>query len=252
MTGSGKTGLLTVLIEESLRSKVPVLVFDVKGDLPNLLFRFPRGNPQFFLPWIDTDAPEYEGHSVEEIANRLYQDREAGLDLSGIFPDAVEAYRKSTSIRILTPGSTAGEPVHLLSSLERRSPAWDTAPETARTSLANTISLVLRLIGRDPDPAASKDHVLLSVLAEKRRREGRAADLPSLLQDIEVPPIEQVGAMAFDRFLSKTERQKLGASLNALLASPTFETWRRGVSLDIAEWLKPVDHKTPAVRVEIH
>jgi DNA helicase HerA-like ATPase len=89
MTGSGKTGLLTVLIEESLRSKVPVLVFDVKGDLPNLLFRFPRGNPRFFLPWIDTDAPEYEGHSVEEIANRLYQDREADLDLSGIFPDAV-------------------------------------------------------------------------------------------------------------------------------------------------------------------
>ncbi len=40
MTGSGKTGLVTV-IEEALRAKVPVLVIDVKGDLPNLLLTFP-------------------------------------------------------------------------------------------------------------------------------------------------------------------------------------------------------------------
>ena len=32
MTGSGKTGLVTVLIEEALHEKVPVLVIDVKGD----------------------------------------------------------------------------------------------------------------------------------------------------------------------------------------------------------------------------
>jgi hypothetical protein len=36
MTGSGKTGLVTVLVEEALRTGVPVLVIDVKGDLPNL------------------------------------------------------------------------------------------------------------------------------------------------------------------------------------------------------------------------
>jgi len=251
MTGSGKTGLLTVLIEEPLRSSVPVLIVDVKGDLPDLLFRFPRGNPQVFVPWIDTNAPQYEGRPVDEIANRLYRDREAGLDLSGIYPDAIESYRQTTSIRLLTPGSTAGEPIHLLSSLERRSPVWDTDPETARNPLANTISLVLRLLGRDSDPAASKDHVLLSVLAEKRLREGRTADLASLIQDIEDPPIEQVGAMAFDRLLCKTERQKLAASLNALLASPTFETWRCGVSLDVAEWLKPSNGKTPAVIVSV-
>jgi DNA helicase HerA-like ATPase len=39
MTGSGKTGLLTVLVEEALRNRVPVLVIDVKGDLPNLRAR---------------------------------------------------------------------------------------------------------------------------------------------------------------------------------------------------------------------
>ncbi|MEY2932937.1 MAG: hypothetical protein RL033_3686, partial [Pseudomonadota bacterium] len=37
MTGSGKTGLLMVMVEEALRSRVPVIMIDVKGDLPNLL-----------------------------------------------------------------------------------------------------------------------------------------------------------------------------------------------------------------------
>ena len=42
MTGSGKTGLLMVLVEEALRSKVPTVLIDIKGDLPNLLFLFPE------------------------------------------------------------------------------------------------------------------------------------------------------------------------------------------------------------------
>src|SRR5262245_45905990 len=42
MTGSGKTGLVMVLVEEALRSKVPVLMIDIKGDLPNLLLAFPE------------------------------------------------------------------------------------------------------------------------------------------------------------------------------------------------------------------
>jgi DNA helicase HerA-like ATPase len=36
MTGSRKTGLLTVMVEELLRASVPVLAIDVKGDLPNI------------------------------------------------------------------------------------------------------------------------------------------------------------------------------------------------------------------------
>jgi type IV secretory pathway VirB4 component len=36
MTGSGKTGLLTVLVEEALRNEIPVLLLEVKGDLASL------------------------------------------------------------------------------------------------------------------------------------------------------------------------------------------------------------------------
>src|SRR5471030_1412147 len=51
MTGSGKTGLTTVVIEEALNTGVPVLVIDVKGDLPNLLLAFPSFDAAPLEPW---------------------------------------------------------------------------------------------------------------------------------------------------------------------------------------------------------
>jgi len=59
---------------------------------------------------------------------------------------------------------------------ERRSERWDSDPESARAALSAAVSLVLRLLGRDPDPAKSRDHVLLSVLAERRLVRGESAD----------------------------------------------------------------------------
>ena len=56
MTGSGKTGLLMVLVEEALRSSVPVIMVDIKGDLPNLLLTFPNLAPEEFRPWVESDT----------------------------------------------------------------------------------------------------------------------------------------------------------------------------------------------------
>src|SRR3954471_20544729 len=55
MTGSGKTGLVTVLIEEAARAGVPTLVVDVKGDLPNLLLAFPDFEAARFEPWVERE-----------------------------------------------------------------------------------------------------------------------------------------------------------------------------------------------------
>src|SRR5687767_7655218 len=51
-SGSGKTAFLTVLAEEALLARVPVLMIDVKGDLPNLLLAFPTLSADAFLPWL--------------------------------------------------------------------------------------------------------------------------------------------------------------------------------------------------------
>ena len=53
MTGSGKTGLGVVLIEEALAAGVPALLFDPKGDLTNLMLVFPGLTGAEFEPWVD-------------------------------------------------------------------------------------------------------------------------------------------------------------------------------------------------------
>lgn len=52
MTGSGKTGLGIVLLEEALLAGVPALILDPKGDMGNLLLAFPDLAPADFRPWV--------------------------------------------------------------------------------------------------------------------------------------------------------------------------------------------------------
>jgi hypothetical protein len=129
---------------------------------------------------------------------------------------------------------------------------WTTDVAAAREALSASISLLLRLIGRDPDPTSSRDHVVLSVVAERRLREGEPADVASLLEDLRKPPLARLGAMDFDKFLPTKDRPSLATALNTLLASPTFESWRMGAPLDVASWVAPRDDgRTPAVIISV-
>jgi Helicase HerA, central domain len=250
MTGSGKTGLVTVLAEEALSAGVPTLIVDVKGDLPNLLLAYPTLAPDWYVPWLEPTSEQLP-QPVLERAAALAAERAAALNKWSLGEQDLTRFCNQTSIRVLTPGSTAGEPMHVLSSLERRSPRWDTDLESSRAALSAAISLVLRLLGRDPDPAKSKEHVLLSVLAERRLLAGEDAALPVLMQDVLEPPITEVGALPLNTFLRRNDRQQLAAALNTLLASPTFAAWRQGVSLDVGQWFTPVAGRTPAVIVSV-
>jgi hypothetical protein len=250
MTGSGKTGLVTVMIEEAARAKVPVVVIDVKGDLPNLLLAFPDFAPVRLEPWVEREA-EMSAEALAARASELAEQRRAALGEWEIGEPELAGYVKGTSVRVLTPGGSAGEALHMLSSLERRSPRWSSDPEAARDALTAAVSLVLRLLGREPDPAKSREHVLLSVLAERRLAAGHNAELGALMQDVLEPPIAEIGALSMNAFMKKTERRSLAAALNAFLASPSLASWRQGANLEVAEWVKPKQGKTPIVVISV-
>jgi hypothetical protein len=251
MTGSGKTGLVTVLIEEALRARIPVLAIDIKGDLPNLLLSFPSFDPKLLAPWVEDGDLGEDANALAERVSALAEERRGSLTAWSIGEPDLERFCQNTEIRVVTPGSTAGELLHVLSPLERRSDRWEKDPESARGALSAAVSLVLRLLERDPDPAKSREHVLLSLLAERRLLRGENADLRALLQDLTDPPIDSVGALPLDSFLRHAERRKLAAALNALLASPTFATWRQGATLDVGEWMTPKAGRTPAVILSV-
>ena len=251
MTGSGKTGLVMVTVEEALRHRIPTLMIDVKGDLPDLLLAFDDFRPDAFVPWAEAAAAPGDDRPADTIAAELAEQRRANLASWDIGPAEVKAFHQQVDVRVITPGSSAGESMHVLSSLERRSPRWDSDPEAARASLSAAISLVLRLLGRDPDPARSREHVLLSVFAELHLRAGQAADIGTLLHDLAEPPVDTIGTLSVDSFFPKKERKALAAALNGLTASPTFASWRQGATLDVASWFAPRDGKTPAVIVSV-
>jgi hypothetical protein len=250
MTGSGKTGLVTVLAEEALRAEIPVILIDIKGDLPNLLLAFPSFAASEIAPWVEAGGSPGDTDPASA-AEGLAEERRKNLEGWQLSETDLRDFRAKTSIRVITPGSSAGESLHVLSSLERRSPIWDRDPDAARWTLGAAVSLVLRLLGRDPDPAKSREHVILSILAERRLASGLPADLGSLLGDLLDPPVSDIGALPINTFLPARERKALAAALNSLLASPTFSSWRQGASLDVRDWLAPADGRTPAVIVSV-
>ena len=69
MTGSGKTGLGIVLLEEIAQKQIPAIIIDPKGDLTNLLLHFPNITGKDIAPWLDQEAPIREGKEMYEYAN---------------------------------------------------------------------------------------------------------------------------------------------------------------------------------------
>ncbi|MBI4817765.1 MAG: DUF853 family protein [Deltaproteobacteria bacterium] len=251
MTGSGKTGLLMVLVEEALRAQIPVLLVDIKGDLPNLKLAFPSFDATMMQPWIEAERGDEDGIADPPVVEAVVQKRKRELAKWSISETELAELAKSTHVRIITPGSDAGESLHLLSALERRSDRWDDDLDGARATLSAAVSLVLRLIGRDPEPGKSREHALLSVLAVRRLEAGSPADLGSLIPDVLEPGLESIGALPVDQYMSPGRRCELAADLNNLIASPAFANWRQGQDLDVGRWMAPVDGKTPATIISV-
>jgi hypothetical protein len=251
MTGSGKTGLVTVLVEEAVRNRIPVLLLDVKGDLANLKLAFPSYAAEHIAPWVEAARGDEDGVADGALVDEVAAERRHELTAWGITEDDLARYCATTHVRVITPGSDAGEPLHLLSALERRSSRWDHDIDNARATLEAAVSMVLRLMGRDPDPAQSRAHALLTAIAERRLLADEPADLASLLPDIITPPFATIGALDVETYIGLKARGELAADLNTLIASSSLARWRQGQDLDVGKWMQPVDGKTTATIVSV-
>ena len=81
MTGSGKTGLGIVLLEEALAKGIPALILDPKGDMGNLALTFPDLSAASFRPWIDESAARDAGQTPDEYAEKTAEPGGAGSTL---------------------------------------------------------------------------------------------------------------------------------------------------------------------------
>ena len=237
MTGSGKTGLGIGLIEEAALDGIPALIIDPKGDLGNLLLAFPHLAASDFRPWVDEGEAARKQMSPDDFAVKTAETWTKGLAHWGQDGARIARLKAAADFAIYTPGSRAGLPLSILSSLAAP-PAGFAADDAAlrdRTSAA--VSGLLALVGVDADPLQSREHILLATVVDREWRAGRDLDLLALIHAVQEPGVDRIGVLPLESFFPAKDRFALAMRLNNLAAAPGFSAWTEGEPLDVQRLL---------------
>ncbi len=157
-----------------------------------------------------------------------------GLAEWGIDHERMAALSNAAGFAIYTPGSDAGIPVSVLSSLAAPGLDWGTNREVLTEKISSTVTAVLGLVGfTELDPIRSREHILLSNIFQAAWSQNKSLDLTELILQIQTPPFDKLGAFPVDTFFPAKDRMDLALQINNILAAPTFELWRVGQPLDI-------------------
>ena len=237
MTGSGKTGLGIGLIEEAAIDGIPVVAVDPKGDLSNLLLTFPELRPSDFAPWVNADEARLQGVDLEAYAEREAARWKAGLEEWGQGSDRIARLRKTADFAIYTPGSRAARPLSLLRTFQAPPAAITGDPELLAERASAAATGILTLAGIEAEPLRAREHILLATLLSDAWKRQRTLDLPSLISQVQTPPLQRIGVLELDSFYPADDRFTLASDLNRLLAAPDFAVWLEGDPLDISTLL---------------
>jgi hypothetical protein len=241
MTGSGKTGLGVIMIEEALRAGLPVIAIDPKGDLTNLCLTFPDLAPGDFRPWIDEAQAKNAGQTPDEFAASQATLWEKGLGGWGLSGADIGNLRAKTDFTIYTPGSQSGTALNIVGSLQVPTDLSDA--EVVGDEIEGYVTGLLGLVNIDADPLSSREHILISNLINHSWQSGKAIDLMTLVGQVAAPPIRKLGVFDIDQFFPESDRMALAIKLNGLLASPSFAAWGQGAPLDIQSMMYSPDGK---------
>src|SRR5690606_16439245 len=102
MTGSGKTGFSFAIVESLLAAEIPVILIDIKGDLPNLLLSFPSFDTDHLRAWIDAEG--LDDATAYALAEQAARERAEGLRRWRLGEADVRRFHAGVQMRVLTPG----------------------------------------------------------------------------------------------------------------------------------------------------
>ena len=216
---------------------IPAIIIDPKGDISNLLLMFSDLDAKSFRPWINEDDATKKGVSPDEFAAQTAATWKNGLADWGQNPERITTLRNKVDINIFTPGSKAGIPVSILSSLEVPPFEIMDDAELLGERVESTVASLLSLVGENGDAIQSPEAVLVAAIFQKAWADGQNVTLETLIRHIQKPAFDKVGVIDLESFMPEKPRQTLALKFNNLLASPGFATWLEGSPLDIAKML---------------
>lgn len=232
-SGSGKTVMGKIIVEEVALQGVPAIVIDLKGDLSSLALAFSELSAPVLAPWIQTEQGKPLGRAALAEANTL----RANLLSWGLTEADIRRLAEHVSVEIFTPKSDRGRRIAL--------PLIPAAPEgidilfndEPDTALAMVSSLAESVIKRIlPSGRNDRELELLTAIIEYAWRNkvelSGEQGITQLIDLVLNPPFENVGALAVEKHLSDNKRQNLAQALNGQLIG-AGASWLKGEELTI-------------------
>jgi len=209
-TGSGKTVLGKVILEEAAMQGIPVLAFDPQGDIASLML---PADPKV-------------------------------LQSKGVPPERLKEYMNKVVVRVYTPASSKGLAISInpLNLPDEKADADDMIrllDNCART-LVKVLLKVAGLSSSWESKSFAAIYELLRVTWENKVQIKGLGELADLL----VADKESAG-VDLEPFMKESERQKLASVIRSLTVGSSQLLFREEGQLDFDEIIKPVNGKTP-------
>lgn len=249
-TGSGKTVLGKILIEEAALAGIPSILIDLKGDLSSLAVPLSTLDQSEIEPWVEARNAEERAAK----AGQLLKFHKSNLVRSELLVDDVADFRRRADVRIYTPKSRLGTPLSL-SPLSR--PAFDAAQMQAeeREVFVNLVGNVAdaifeRIVLEEERPRMTEERVFLEEIVSFLWMKGADLDgrkgFVELIRCLLSPPFDKIGVMKPADYLSDERRHALARRVNRLLVGAE-SLWYEGEPFAaILDGLaKPGDGRTP-------
>ncbi|MHA1994641.1 MAG: helicase HerA domain-containing protein [Candidatus Hodarchaeales archaeon] len=250
-SGSGKTVVCKSIVEEAIRSNIPVIAIDPKGDIGALGIGLGDFSTDRLIIHAKVEAEDRGGGDPEEIAEdwvNLYEEK-----LEESFGDdylsAEAEFSDKVATILITPKNAAGVQISLTPHFEKPknyTNMMEESPDAVLSALDLKIQLLLSRVGIGTSSSTDNRVIYLNNIIrhvwENERK--NAVGLELLIERIQEPPFEKVGSLAVDQFISNTKRQELARNINALMVRAV-----PGVELDFDKLigLATKEKKTPII-----
>jgi uncharacterized protein DUF87 len=230
-TGSGKTVLSKVIVEEAALQGISTFAIDPKGDIGNLAFKSANFD---FGKWSGKEADVLKIDRTKYAADiqKSYRDKSAEFN---VMPIAASKLEKIT-VRIFTPKSSAGLAVGISPDLS----APKDFSKLLRSDIASSADLLdltsfnlLRLAGYGEGDR--KQITFVSAILENAWKNGENLTVKDLIRNIENPSVSYVGSLPVSKVVSEKERKDLITRINLLISDPKLRSWSSAESINFSE-----------------